>query len=134
MLKHFHFCCGLGGGARGFNQSLPRVGNLTARWRCLGGVDVDPAAIQDFNKLAGVPGTVLDLFTRDQYKAFWSKEPPLGWRETMPVDIRRAAGNEAPDVVFISSPCKGASACCLVSWHAHRNIRRSTVLRYGVFG
>ncbi len=27
-LYHFHFCCGLGGGAKGFNQASPRVGNV----------------------------------------------------------------------------------------------------------
>ncbi|EMP3662907.1 hypothetical protein ACM75Y_23220 [Pseudomonas aeruginosa] len=26
-LYHFHFCCGLGGGAKGFNRSRPRIGN-----------------------------------------------------------------------------------------------------------
>ncbi|MBS7675480.1 hypothetical protein KIN13_18905, partial [Vibrio cholerae] len=36
-------------------------------------------------------------------------EPPLGWTEATPEDIRRAAGFQDPDTVFISSPCKGAS-------------------------
>jgi site-specific DNA-cytosine methylase len=106
---HFHFCCGIGGGAKGFNKSNPRVGSMFARWRCLGGVDVSPAAIRDFDRIAGVPGTVMDLFSRGQYTAFHGKEPPADWREMGPVDIRRAAGNERPNVVFISSPCKGAS-------------------------
>jgi len=106
---HFHFCCGIGGGAKGFNKANPRVGAMSARFRCLGGVDVSPAAIRDFNRIAGVPGTVMDLFSRDQYTAFHGKEPPADWREMGPADIRRAAGNERPNVVFISSPCKGAS-------------------------
>jgi site-specific DNA-cytosine methylase len=106
---HFHFCCGIGGGAKGFNKANPRVGAMSARFRCLGGVDVSPAAIRDFNRIAGVPGTVMDLFSRDQYVAFHGKEPPADWREMGPADIRRAAGNERPNVVFISSPCKGAS-------------------------
>ncbi|WP_121394046.1 DNA cytosine methyltransferase [Pseudomonas aeruginosa] len=84
-LYHFHFCCGLGG------------------------IDVDPAGLRDFERLAGVPGTLLDLFTRDQYVRFHGKEPPAGWREATPEDIRRAAGGRRPDAVFISSPCKGAS-------------------------
>lgn len=108
-LYHFHFCCGLGGGAKGFNRSRPRVGNVEAHWECLGGIDVDPAGLRDFAKLAGVPGTLLDLFTRDQYIRFHGKEPPAGWREVTPEDIRRAAGGKRPDCVFISSPCKGAS-------------------------
>lgn len=108
-LYHFHFCCGLGGGAAGFNRARPRVGNVEAEWVCLGGIDVDPAGLRDFERLAGVPGTLLDLFTRDQYIRFHGKEPPAGWREATPEDIRRAAGGRRPDAVFISSPCKGAS-------------------------
>lgn len=108
-LKHFHMCCGLGGGAKGFNRSKPVVGNMQADWRCLGGIDVDPAGLRDFERLAGVPGTLLDLFTRDQYTRFHGKEPPADWREATPEDVRRAAQNESPDAVFISSPCKGAS-------------------------
>ncbi|RPX06841.1 DNA cytosine methyltransferase [Pseudomonas aeruginosa] len=108
-LYHFHFCCGLGGGAAGFNRARPRVGNVEAEWVCLGGIDVDPAGLRDFERLAGVPGTLLDLFTRDQYVRFHGKEPPAGWREATPGDIRRAAGGRRPDAVFISSPCKGAS-------------------------
>ncbi|HHX6693230.1 DNA cytosine methyltransferase [Pseudomonas aeruginosa] len=108
-LYHFHFCCGLGGGAAGFNRARPRVGNVEAEWVCLGGIDVDPAGLRDFERLAGVPGTLLDLFTRDQYVRFHGKEPVAGWREATPEDIRRAAGGRRPDAVFISSPCKGAS-------------------------
>ncbi|ATH02980.1 DNA cytosine methyltransferase [Pseudomonas aeruginosa] len=108
-LYHFHFCCGLGGGAAGFNRARPRVGNVEAEWVCLGGVDVDPAGLRDFERLAGVPGTLLDLFTREQYIRFHGKEPPAGWREATPEDVRRAAGGRRPDAVFISSPCKGAS-------------------------
>lgn len=108
-LYHFHFCCGLGGGAKGFNRARPRVGNVEAQWECLGGIDVDPAGLRDFERLSGVPGTLLDLFTRDQYIRFHGKEPPAGWREATPEDIRRAAGGRRPDAVFISSPCKGAS-------------------------
>jgi len=108
-LKHFHFCCGVGGGAKGFNRAKPVVGNMQAEWQCIGGVDVDPAGLRDFQMMTGVPGTLLDLFTRDQYIRFHGKEPPLGWREVTPEDIRRAAGYQRPDAVFISSPCKGAS-------------------------
>lgn len=108
--RHFHFCCGLGGGKKGFNQAKPQVGNVAAVLRCIGGIDNDPAAIRDFDRAGpGRPGTVLDLFTRAQYTAFHGKEPPPGWREATAEDIRRAAGYEFPNIVFISSPCKGAS-------------------------
>ncbi|MCP3017488.1 DNA cytosine methyltransferase [Cupriavidus basilensis] len=107
--KTFGFCCGLGGGAKGFKKAASQVGNMVATWKCIGGIDVDPAAARDFHKLVGVPCTVMDLFTRAMYTAFHGKEPPAGWREATAADIRRAAGNETPDCVFISSPCKGAS-------------------------
>lgn len=108
-IRHFHLFAGLGGGAKGFNRAQPRVGQLQAAFRCLGGVDVDAAAMRDFQSLTGVAGTVLDMFDRDQYTAFHGKEPPPGWREATPADIRRAAGNERPHIVFLSAPCKGFS-------------------------
>lgn len=108
-IRHFHLFCGLGGGARGFNRGQARVGSMVARFRCLGGVDVSPAAIRDFERLAGVPGTCLDLFDRDQYRSFHGQEPPAGWREAGPDDIRKAAGGERPHIVFLSAPCKGFS-------------------------
>ncbi|KVP48449.1 DNA methyltransferase [Burkholderia ubonensis] len=105
----FGFCCGLGGGAKGFTKAVSRVGNMTATWRCIGGIDNDPAAARDFEMLVGTPCTVMDLFTREQYTAFHGAEPPAGWREATPEDVRRAAGYQHPHCVFISSPCKGAS-------------------------
>jgi len=107
--RTFGFCCGLGGGAKGFKKAASQVGNMVATWRCIGGIDVDPAAARDFETLVGVPCTVMDLFTREQYTAFHGAEPPAGWREATPNDIMRAAGHERPHCVFISSPCKGAS-------------------------
>ncbi|MEX5343056.1 DNA cytosine methyltransferase [Pseudomonas sp. I2] len=108
-LTHFHFCCGLGGGAKGFNRAKPIVGSMQAHWECLGGIDVDAAGLRDFQQLAGVPGTLMDLFTRDQYIRFHGKEPPSGWQEATPEDVRKTAQGKRPDAVFISSPCKGAS-------------------------
>lgn len=108
-IRHFHMCCGLGGGAKGFNQGTARLGNRVARYRCIGGIDVSRAAIADFERLSGVHGTVLDLFDREQYSAFHGKQPPKDWREATPADIQRAAGYEHPHVVFGSFPCKGFS-------------------------
>jgi site-specific DNA-cytosine methylase len=108
-IRHFHLFAGLGGGARGFNRGTARVGNMQAVFRCIGGVDVSPAAIKDFGRLSGVPGTVLDLFDADQYAAFHGKPPPSGWRAATPQDIQAAAGGERPHIVFLSAPCKGFS-------------------------
>lgn len=108
-IRHFHLFCGLGGGAKGFNRGRAHVGHLRAKFRCLGGVDVDRAAIADFTRLAGVRGTVLDLFSREQYTAFHGHPPPDDWREATPDDIRAAAGGEVPHIGFGSAPCKGFS-------------------------
>lgn len=108
-IRHFHMACGLGGGAKGFNAATPRAGGLVGKMRCIGGVDVDPAALRDFERATGTKGTVLDLFSREQYTAFHGHEPPAGWREATPADLRRAAGNERPHIVFASYPCKGNS-------------------------
>jgi len=108
-ITHAHLFCGVGGGARGFNQATARVGTLEADFRCLGGIDVDAAAIRDFSRLAGVPGTCLDLFDQEQYTAFHGHEPPADWQEAGPERVRRAFGGERPHILFLSAPCKGFS-------------------------
>lgn len=108
-IRHFHLFCGLGGGAKGFNKASPRVGNMVGKFRCVGGVDVNAPAIRDFERLTGTRGTVLDLFDRSQFTDFHGMEPPAGWREAGPADIRSAAGGEYPHIVFLSAPCKGFS-------------------------
>jgi site-specific DNA-cytosine methylase len=108
-IRHFHLFAGLGGGARGFNQGQARVGTTQARFRCIGGIDVDAAAVRDFDRLAGARGTCLDLFDRGQYEAWHGVPPPDGWKEAAADDIRRAAGGERPHILFGSAPCKGFS-------------------------
>lgn len=108
-IRHFHLFCGLGGGALGFNRGRAELNGLRARFRCIGGVDVSPAAIRDFQKLSGARGTVLDMFDREQYRAFHDCEPPSEWCEASPQDIQAAAGHERPHIVFLSAPCKGFS-------------------------
>lgn len=108
-IRHFHLFGAIGGGAKGFMRGKARIGNLVARPRCIGSVDVDPAANRDFKRLVGVEATTLDLFDLDQYLAFHGRLPPAGWREATPEDIRKAAGYEYPHIVFLSAPCKGFS-------------------------
>ncbi|MDP4557972.1 DNA cytosine methyltransferase [Halomonas meridiana] len=108
-INHFHLFCGLGGGARGFNRGQARLGGTKATFKCLGGIDVDPGAIADFHRLTGTPGTVLDMFSRDQYTSFHGHEPPSDWKEATPADIQAAAGNQRPNIIFLSAPCKGFS-------------------------
>lgn len=106
-----HFClfAGMGGLSLGLSRGCARIGQASMRLRCLGGVDVWPAAMRDFSALTGSPGTVLDLFAREDYVAFHGTEPPAGWREATAADLRRAAGGECPDILATSPPCKGFS-------------------------
>lgn len=104
-----HLCCGSGFGAKGFRDANVRLGPIKATFRNIGGIDVDPAAIRDFDRFAGCKGTVMDLMSLDQYRAFHGKEPPVGWREAMPADVHQAMGWERPHIWFISAPCKGFS-------------------------
>jgi site-specific DNA-cytosine methylase len=120
--RAFYLFCGLGGNAAGVNKSHARIGHLEGAFRCIGGVDSDPAAVRDFRHFSDVAGTVLDLFAREDYVAFHGKEPPDGWREATADDIRAAAGGERPHLIFTSPPCKGFSG--LLSQE------RSTTARY----
>lgn len=105
-----HLACGIGSGAAGFNDARAVMDGVSGRYECAGGIDVDPGAIANFGRLTGVPGTVMDLFSREQYVAFHGQQPPAGWREAMPHDVRGAFGGAKPvDVMFISAPCKGFS-------------------------
>ncbi|MGE4536302.1 MAG: DNA cytosine methyltransferase [Desulfovibrio sp.] len=131
-IRHFHLFCGLGGGAKGFNRGRASVGNLRARFRCLGGLDVSPAAIADFERLSGTRGTCLDLMDRSQFRDFHGREPGPDWREAGPDDIRRAAGNERPHIVFLSAPCKGFSG--LLSESKSRSGRYQALNRLTVRG
>ncbi len=77
-IRHFHLFGAIGGGAKGFMKGTARVGNLVAKPRCIGSVDVDAAANRDFKRMTGVDATTLDLFDLDQYRAFHGQMPPAG--------------------------------------------------------
>ena len=84
---------GIGGGALGFQRAEAELRGLGWRgtFRVLGGIDFDKKACEDFEALTGAPSLCADLskLTVDELRAF--------------------AGETAPDVVFLSPPCKGAS-------------------------
>lgn len=82
---------GLGAGALGFKQAFARIGSATARFEIVGGIDFDDAASKDFVYLTGAPSLTADV------------------GDLQPEELRTFAGDIAPDVVFFSPPCKGAS-------------------------
>lgn len=131
-IRHFHLFCGLGGGAKGFNKAQPRVGKMVGKFRCIGGIDINAPAIRDFERMTGTRGTVLDMFDRSQYTDFHGMEPPSGWREAGPEDIRVAAGGEYPHIVFLSAPCKGFSG--LLSENKSRTDKYQALNRLTVRG
>lgn len=85
--------CGIGGGALGFQGAslrMERLG-LSARFRVLGGIEYEPGTARDFERLTGAPCLAMDV------------------RKISPALLREWFGPDAPDVVFFSPPCKGAS-------------------------
>ncbi len=127
-VTHFTLCCGIGGLSLGLSRGTATVssalGDVTARMRCIGGVDVDPAVVEDFGRLTGARGTVLDLFDVEDFRAYHSMcrtsakrcpaccntgEPGPDWREATPADLLAATGGEYPDILAWSPPCKGFS-------------------------
>src|SRR3546814_16775467 len=67
-------------------RSTPRVANIVGRYKCIGGIDVDAGAMRNYQKMTGHPGTVLDLFSLEQYRAWNDNDPPPGWKEATPLD------------------------------------------------
>lgn len=108
-INHFGVFSGSGIGAAGMQDAKPSIPGLEGEMVCLGGIDVDPAGAADFEKFTGVRCTVRDMFSRNQYIAFHGHEPPAGWVEAMPADIRAATGGQRPHILFLSAPCKGFS-------------------------
>jgi site-specific DNA-cytosine methylase len=106
--KILHLFCGIGGGALGFQNAITEYKGLVGKFETLVGIDCDPLACEDFEKLTGAPAVQMDLFTREDYIDFHGEEPPDDWHEVTPWDLYRAAGGY-PDVVFLSPPCKGYS-------------------------
>jgi len=104
-----HLFAGIGGAALGMQSSETEYRGVSANFITLAGIDCDPDACKDFEMLTGVPAVQMDLFSRDDYILFHGKEPPEGWREATPEDLRQAAGLINPDAVFTSPPCKGFS-------------------------
>jgi site-specific DNA-cytosine methylase len=83
--------CGLGAGARGFLDAHSHLFDFSYRFECMGGIDFDAEACADFEYLTDSPAWCEDME-----------------RVTGP-SLRARYGTLAPDCVFLSPPCKGAS-------------------------
>lgn len=83
--------CGLGAGALGFLRSSIVLMGVEHRFVSMGGIDIDPEACRDFERLTGSPALCADV------------------TKLTPEDLRGFFGDEGPDVTFDSAPCVGAS-------------------------
>lgn len=104
-----HLFGAIGGGAKGFKRARVHVAGMDGEWECLGSMDIDAQANQVFARRLGVPAITIDFADRGQYIAINGHEPPEGWREATPADLRAATGGRRPDCIFLSAPCKGFS-------------------------
>jgi site-specific DNA-cytosine methylase len=107
--KTLHLFAGSAGGELGFKYAVEEFRGMVGKFRNLCGIDVDPEACEDYERLTGSRAVQMDLFSREQYIDFHGHEPPADWQEATPYDIWRTTNGEAPDVVFTSPPCKGFS-------------------------
>lgn len=82
---------GLGAGMRGILDARMTVLGIEGRFESVGGIDLDPAACEDFAYLTDSPSLCADIATLTVER------------------LRAHAGRRAPDMVFLSPPCKGAS-------------------------
>jgi site-specific DNA-cytosine methylase len=76
----------------GFLAAEVRLLGCRARFRSVGGIDNDPASCKDFVHLTDSPALCGDI------------------AQMVPEHLREFAGERAPDVVFMSPPCKSFSA------------------------
>jgi site-specific DNA-cytosine methylase len=82
---------GLGLGARGFLDAQIHMMGEPASFRSVGGIDIDPLGCADFEYLTDSPALCADISTLTV------------------ADLIAFAGADAPDVVFMSPPCKSFS-------------------------
>lgn len=83
--------CGIGGGALGFLRAKERIRGEDHEFVSIGGIDIDPLACKDFERLTGSEALCADM------------------RKVSPELLRAFAGQRRPDIIFGSPPCKGMS-------------------------
>lgn len=100
---------GIGGGALGFEGARAEYMGKLAKFKTICSIDADPIVCQNYEMITGGKAVQMDLFDRAQYTDFFGKEPSADWHEAEPWDIWQAFGEQVPDVIFTSPPCKGFS-------------------------
>lgn len=109
VFKIIQLFAGIGGGSLGFKHARFSWKGIVGRFENILAIDSDYGACMTYKLLVGGRVENVDLFSYDQYKRFHGKEPPHDWREIQPSDIRGMCGDNIPDGVFLSPPCKGLS-------------------------
>jgi site-specific DNA-cytosine methylase len=101
---------GIGGGALGFNGARAEYMGKVAKFETICSIDSDPIVCRNYESITGGKAVCMDLFDVQQYCDFHGVDmPPDGWLEAEPWDIWQAFGEQVPDVIFTSPPCKGFS-------------------------
>lgn len=93
-IKEYTIYCpfgGGGGGALGAIQCIEELFGKRAKFRLLGGFDIDPYAAQSFEYLTGVKEMVANAW------------------DLTPADLLRDTGGITPDFIINSAPCVAAS-------------------------
>jgi len=85
----YYAFCGSGGGAYGFQQSVAHLFDCRSTFRVLGGFDVDPKAVANFEYLTGVAAMLADARVKMEQYFQDNRAYPAGCTNTTPV----AAGN-----------------------------------------
>jgi site-specific DNA-cytosine methylase len=100
---------GIGGGSLGFQGARAEYMGKMAGFKAICSIDSDPVVCRNYDLITGGGAVQMDLFDRQQYTDFFGSEPPENWQEATPWDIWQAFGEQVPDVIFTSPPCKGFS-------------------------
>jgi len=111
VYTHFQLFCGLGGLSAGISDAREHLYGLSGRFQCLGAIDHDAPTIERYNRYTRSDhGWVVDMFNESQYRDYWGKPPPAGWREITAAELRGLTARRCPDLVCSSPPCRGFSA------------------------
>lgn len=101
---------GIGGFSAGLKRSMVEAYGKVYKYKILCSVDFDPVACRNHDIITGEQTAVcMDLFDREQYRKWHGQKPPDNWHEVTALDIWQAFGDQVPDYIFLSPPCKGFS-------------------------